>query len=300
MLRIGLIGLGGVARHYAGALERSRTLELVAVCDIRADRVVAFESDQVVGRYSTAAALLEDELVDGVVIDTPVNSHVELCRHALEAGKHVCCEKPLALTRHDAETLLALADGSGLTLFTAFHRRYNRGIGTSAPPDADGIALVEARYFERIEDHADDTSWYAQPARRGGGCVVDNGPNAYDVARHVVGPITVDHVEVMQRDGVDVEALIIGRAHAANVVIRLDWAYDGELKDLRVRWADGREWYVDLLEGFEAFKSSLDHEYDGVLADFAVHVSEHRQDALGLEATAWLEDVLARAEIGAR
>ena len=300
MLRMGLIGLGGVSRHSVGAIQRSSVLELVAVCDTRPERVAAFAADAPIARSGPAAELLEDERVEAVVVDTPVITHVELARRALEAGRHVCCEKPLALSRADAEALLRIAERSGLTLFTAFHRRYNRGIATAGPIDSEGISSVESRYYERIEDHARETQWHEQPAARGGGCVVDNGPNAFDVARHVVGTMTIDEVEVHRRRGVDVNALIRGRAHSAEVVIKLDWAYDGEQKDLRVRWRDGREWYVDMLDGFHVFKSSLDHEYDGVLADFAAHVAEHRQDPFGLEATAWLEDVLACAETGTR
>ena len=153
------------------------------------------------------------------------------------------------------------------------------------------------RYLERIEEHTDgDMSWYATAASEGGGCIVDNGPNAVDVVRQLFGDVSVDDVQVERSpQGVDLRAVVTGRAAGAPAVIRLDWAYAGEVKDLRVRWSDGRELHADMLAGFDEFKSSLHHEYAAVLADFAARVAEGREDPDGLAATAWLEQVLAAA-----
>lgn len=297
ILSIGIIGLGGVSRFYAGAVRRSPEVSLAAVCDLRADRRAPFADRAEVRAYGDPAALLADPDVQAVIVDTPVATHVALCRAALEARKHVCCEKPLALTRADATELLELAEAEALTLFTAFHRRYNRGMPAPDSLPTEAPVLVQARYYERIEDHSESAAWYATRAAAGGGCIVDNGPNAYDVVRHLFGDTAVTDVTVHRSpEGVDLDAVVRGLAGETEVVIGLDWAYPGEQKDLRARWADGSELYVDMLEGFPGFKSSLDHEYDGVLDDFAAHVADSRQDRHGYAATAWLEDALALAE----
>ena len=102
------------------------------------------------------------------------------------------------------------------------------------------------------------------PASEGGGCIVDNGPNAYDVVRHLFGEVTVEGVEVTRSaTGVDLQAVVYGRVGSAEVVIRLDWAFEGE-PDLRASWRDGMALHVDMLAGSTGFKSSLEHEYVGV------------------------------------
>ena len=164
--------------------------------------------------------------------------------------------------------------------------------------DTHGLRSVELRYLEQIEEHTDgDGGWYATPAAEGGGCIVDNGPNAVDVVRHLFGEVSVDGVDVERSPaGVDMKADIRGALRGgAEAVIRLDWGYEGEVKDLRARWDNGRELQADMLAGFPAFKSSLDHEYDGVLADFAARVASGAGDPEGLAATVWLERALEAA-----
>jgi predicted dehydrogenase len=297
-LGVGLVGLGSVSHYYVGAIERSGAFELTALCDrdpLRLERRGA--AARGAARYERVADLLADASVDVVVVDTPVATHADLCAAALVAGRSVCCEKPLATTLEDAERLAALASERGLTLFTAFHRRYNRNLPRPSALEPAGLRTVEVRYLERIEDHAPGAGWYATPASAGGGCIVDNGPNAYDVARHLFGPASVDDASVVRSEhGVDVAATIHGSfAGGAELLIRLDWAFDGETKDLVARWDDGRELRVDLLAGFPAFKSSLEHEYDGVMAEFAEHLATRRRDEAGAQVSQWLSAALRQA-----
>lgn len=295
---LGIIGLGGVSRFYVDALASVPAFALAAVCDLNPDRLAPFRDREGIATYEDAAALLADPAVEAVVLDTPVATHVPLGRAALEAGRHVCCEKPLALTRADADALAALAADRDVTLMTAFHRRYNRNLPASGMIDRAGLASVEVRYLEQIDEHTDDLSWYATTAAEGGGCIVDNGPNAVDVVRHLFGDMTVESVDVERSEqGVDLRAEV--RGHVAGGVaaaIHLDWAFPGECKELCLRWTDGRQMVADMLGGFSAFKSSLEHEYIAVLEDFAGRIASRAPDPDGPAATGWVEDVLAYAD----
>ena len=295
---MGVIGVGGVSRFYLEAIRASTSLSLAAVCDIDERRVEPFARSGEARAYGDPAQLVADEGVDAVVLDTPVGTHVPLARAALEAGKHVCCEKPLALTRREAQELLDAADEAGRLLFTAFHRRYNRNLPTPESLARRRLARVETRYYENIEEHSDHAGWYTSTAAEGGGCIVDNGPNAFDAVRHLFGEMSIGEVDVTcSPHGVDLQATVSGTVgDGAEAVIRLDWAFDGECKDLRAEWDDGSETYVDFLAGFGEFKSSLAHEYAALLADFESHIHTGRRDEAGLAASAWLEEVLDCAD----
>jgi predicted dehydrogenase len=115
-MRIGIVGAGNIAVPYARTIAAADGLELVAVADAiegRADELVATFGGIA---HSSLEALLADDRVDAVVNLTAAVAHAEVTAAALEAGKHVHSEKPLALSYADAKALVALADARGLGL----------------------------------------------------------------------------------------------------------------------------------------------------------------------------------------
>jgi len=117
MIRVGIIGLGywgpNLLRNFAGADGAQVTM----ACDLRADRLA-----HIAKRYPTVqtttdvSALLRDTTIDAVAIATPVSTHFELAMAALQAGKHVLVEKPLAGSSDQARRLTDEADRRQLTL----------------------------------------------------------------------------------------------------------------------------------------------------------------------------------------
>jgi predicted dehydrogenase len=299
-LRVAMIGLGVISRYYAAALPELPELELVAVCDRDDQRTAGYAAQGVPCDRDYRETLARPE-VEAVLVNLPNHLHFEVAAAALSGGRHVCCEKPLTLEPGEAARLAELARERGVTLFTAFHRRYNRNLEALRPElERARIVGARARYFERIEEHAGDDAWYLDPAKCGGGALADNGPNAIDALRAVLGPLDVVAARLRTRaGGVDVQAEVelISRARVP-ARVELDWAYDdGELKDLTFDLADGSVVEIDLLAGYPGFKSSLYHEYVGVLRDFAARVADpaHRADE-GVE----IVDLVARSYAMAR
>jgi predicted dehydrogenase len=274
-LRIGIIGLGVISRYYLAALDQLPALRLRAVCDI--DEAVLEPLAGRARRHRDHRALLADADVDAVVVNVPNDAHFVICRDAIEAGLAVCVEKPLATTLEEGRELVRLAESRSVPLFTAFHRRYNANVRELRQRvGSRAVADVTVRYLERIEDHAGQDRWYLDPARCGGGCVADNGPNAFDLVRIFLGDVGVTRAEVV-RDaaGVDRQADVTLAAAAGGVArVELDWSFPGERKDLQVRLADGTLLAADMLTGYAEFKGSLWHEYVGVLEDFHAVVTE--------------------------
>ena len=296
-VRIGVVGLGVISRFYLRAVEHVDGVELTAVCD--SDPTVLEPFAGRVKCYTDHRELLADADVDAVVVNVPNDVHALVCRDALAAGRAVCVEKPLATRLSDAEELVALARDRGLVLFTAFHRRYNDNVLAVAGAVPAGVAVrrVVVRYFERIEEHAGRDSWYLDPARCGGGCVADNGPNAFDVVHLLLGEVELVSAEVVRDElGVDRQAAVELRSPSgATARVELDWSYEhGERKDVRVELADGSVRYADMLAGHPGFKRSLDHEYVGVLTDFRDAVLGRRDSwPVGLSALRLVSDTYA-------
>lgn len=273
-LRVGIAGLGVISRYYLDALAASPELALVAACDRRPELLERLPAGVV--RTRDVDELVVAEHVDAIVVTLPNDLHAPVCASALRAGKHVCCEKPLATSAADAGWLDALAREHQRILMTAFHRRYNTHlVAASDRLRHAGIARAHATYFEEIREHVGDDAWYLDPARCGGGCIADNGPNAFDALRYVLGPLEVRGARIERDgDGVDQRARIeLVAGGGVEAIVELRWDYpEGEHKTVSFELADGERIAVDFLAGYPAFKSSLEHEYQGVLADFAARV----------------------------
>jgi predicted dehydrogenase len=116
-LRIAVVGAGYWGPNLVRSFRGSPDWDLVAVCDVDRER-----AEQVIGARSTVEvessleALLARPDVDAVAVATPADTHCWMALAALEAGKHVLVEKPLAATRLDAERMVARAEELGLVL----------------------------------------------------------------------------------------------------------------------------------------------------------------------------------------
>lgn len=303
--RVGVVGLGAISQFYLAAINASPTWELAAVCDVAQKKVDLWHGH--VACFTDHRTMLREAAgaLDAVIIAAPNDAHAELVGDALRAGLPVCVEKPLARTVAEGEELADLARRTGQYLFTAFHRRYNTAVldlartvtAAAGPP----VRSVVVRYLERIEDHMMGDRWYLDPARCGGGCVADNGPNAFDLVRLLIGDVTVQSAEI-RRDaaGVDRSAVVRLAAVAgksatarstdsgtppAQATVELDWSYPGEVKDVTVELADRSRHTADMLAGHEGFKQSLWHEYEAIIADFAIALdggpARHRRSDAG-------------------
>jgi myo-inositol 2-dehydrogenase / D-chiro-inositol 1-dehydrogenase len=121
-LRFGLIGTGWIGRFHAESLaSRVPGAELSAVADPN------LEAAQRIGApraYADPLELIADPDIDAVAISSPAATHTDLVVAAANAGKHVFCEKPMALTLDDADRAIAAAAEAGVALQVGFNRRF--------------------------------------------------------------------------------------------------------------------------------------------------------------------------------
>lgn len=118
-VRIGILGCGNIAKTYAKDVARYPRISLAGFYDVDAERAAAYAAEHGGSAYPSLEAMLADPGIDLVVNLTTHIHHYPLSKRCLEAGKHVFSEKPLALSRTDAEDLQATAEARGLRLGAA-------------------------------------------------------------------------------------------------------------------------------------------------------------------------------------
>lgn len=118
-LGIGIVGCGNIAGPYAKSIALHDEIRLVAACDVDGARATAFAAEHGGRVHDSLEALLADPDVEIVVNLTVHHVHYAVTRQALEAGKHVYSEKPMAMESHEARELVELAAARGLRLACA-------------------------------------------------------------------------------------------------------------------------------------------------------------------------------------
>ena len=129
MTRVGIIGAGAWGRNHVRTFASLEEAELVALADSRPDVLAAHRRTLPgLAGYADGRELLDRADVEAVVIATPAPTHHALARAALESGRHVLVEKPLALSTADAEDLARLADERGLVLMVGHLLLYHAAV----------------------------------------------------------------------------------------------------------------------------------------------------------------------------
>ena len=116
-VRVGIIGCGGISNgKHMPALSKLKNVDMVAFCDLipeRAEAAAAKFGHGETKTYTDYRALLEDKSLDVVHVLTPNRAHSFITVDALEAGKHVMCEKPMAINSAEAKKMLDAAEKFG-------------------------------------------------------------------------------------------------------------------------------------------------------------------------------------------
>jgi predicted dehydrogenase len=182
-VELGLVGAGGFASFLAGSAATLPSVALRSVADPRLDAAVSLA-----GAYGARATdswrdLLDDDGVDAVVVATPPADHADIARAALEAGKHVFCEKPLAVDEADAADLVETVERTGLVLVVDHVLRYNPLLRALTRLRGSLLGPVQRFCFENDASDEDlgPDHWFWDESRSGG-IFVEHGVHFFDAA----------------------------------------------------------------------------------------------------------------------
>jgi len=328
-VRLGIVGCGNIATPYARSIAAADGLELVAATDPLPGRADALVAELGGVAHLTLAALLADPSVDAVVNLTAAVAHAEVTRAALEAGKHVHSEKPLALRHDEARALMELAGERGLLLSASPATLLGEAQQTFWRLVRDGaVGTVRVAYAEanwgRIE------TWHPTPATiLSVGAMGDVGVYPLAILTAIFGPVrralgyqTLALPDRVDRDGEPFaietpDFAVAVLEHAGGLVSRVTASFyttPGYQRGIELQGDDGILWLPTWLDaGSRVLLSTtgnaddyaevapLRPPYDGVdwsrpLVDLAAAVREGRRPRASGEHAAHLVEVLESIE----
>ena len=202
----GILSTADINRRLVPGARASDKVELVAVASRNAARAEAYAREWEIERaYGSYEALLEDPGIEAVYIPLPNTLHVEWSIRALEAGKHVLCEKPLSRHTKDAEEAFAAADRTGRVLSEAFMYRHNPQTARLRQLVQEG-AIGELRLIRSTFSYGlYDTGNIRLRAELEGGALMDVGCYCVNGSRFLAGgePESVSMQSWLGRTGTD-------------------------------------------------------------------------------------------------
>lgn len=190
-IKVGIIGCGKISGIYMENCRKFTELELAACADLDLSRAREQAERYGIPRVCTVEELLGDPDISIVINLTIPAAHAEVCLKALEAGKHVYVEKPLAVTREDGLAILEAARRRGLLVGSAPETFFGAGIQTALKLIRDGVIgrPVSATAFMLGRGHE---HWHPDPEfyyAKGGGPMFDMGPYYLTALIQLLGPI---------------------------------------------------------------------------------------------------------------
>ncbi|MBC8230572.1 Gfo/Idh/MocA family oxidoreductase [bacterium] len=177
--RAALIGCGGKGKDHANTLVKDNLVDLVALCDIRAEALQTFQKVYGVSAlYTDYHEMLEREKLDLVVISTQAPQHHALTIAASEHGCHVLCEKPMAVTLQEADEMIEACDKAGVRLSINHQKR------ASAYNDYAKHLIANREIGELILIRA-----YDKGGRKSGNSMMEMGTHLFDWVHNFAGDV---------------------------------------------------------------------------------------------------------------
>ena len=294
VLRWGILGCGNVAEQKGGPpLYSVDDSELIAV--MRRDQAKAEDFALRHGAkraYTDVDKLLSDDEINAIYIATPPNLHCEQTVRAARAGKHILCEKPMAMSVSECQQMVDACGEAGITLMLAYYRNhYPNVVKMKTLMDEDAIGdVVLARinctsYYN--PNRQDLKNWRIHPEISGGGVLMDIGSHRISLLQYLVGDVASvkGFAETVHLDvAVDDSAVFTLRFESgAHAVANINWNVGIGIDDIEVYGTKGRLRCSPLnsenltletkFDGVKALpQTPLPHTHTGLVEDFVNHI----------------------------
>ena len=292
MVRAAVVGLGWWGQHIIRRMRDSDVLRITAAIDQNPDRA-AFAAEHGVAFLGDLETALADPAIDAVILATPHALHTRQVAQVAAAGKHCFCEKPLALTRAEAEASVAACRAAGVKLGIGHERRYEPAITALRELIGSGtlgtIMHVEANFSHDKLANVPETDWRAQPGDAPAAGMTAMGVHLTDLCLDLVGPVA----EVF-----------------AATTSRVAYKKTGDVVTVFLRFASGATGTVNAILvtplyialkvfGSEAWVEIVNHTHPDTVGPTTMTV-QHRDGRRDVRDFAWQDSVRAGLETFAR
>jgi predicted dehydrogenase len=315
-LNIGIIGAGWPGQMHASGIRAVDGATLYACADLDEKRRAAFEKEYRPAKsYSDYHELLQDRHVDAVIICLPNFLHFPASLAALEAGKHVLCEKPPTMNAAEMKVLREEARKGGLVYFFSRQYRFTPAMREAKAAVEKGrlgkIYHAKAVFVRSRGIPAGIGDWFTEKKRSGGGALIDIGVHALDSVWYLMGtprPTSVDaqvfrNFEHLVRVPVfDVEDAAFAFIRFANgAVVQLETSWAGNLTDdIPPREYFGRELINSIVYGTKGSVQlnplSLFEDQNGELVSVPLAAKQDEPNGFELQLRNFVESIKGESE----
>jgi len=196
-IKVGIIGAGGISQLHVEGYQKCPNVKVLATCDIRPERAAAqAEAFDIAHTFGSAADLLKIKEIDAVSICTPNVDHKPTAIKALRAGKHVLCEKPMAMNAREAQAMIDAARKARRKLQIGLDKRFSAEVAYLKKLIDSGA--IGRPYYARSRSirRRGVPSWgvFGQKKLSGGGPLIDIGVHSIDFTWYLMGcpkPVSV-------------------------------------------------------------------------------------------------------------
>ena len=258
-IKWGIIGLGNIANQFAADLKLLQDAELVAVASRNINKANEFAQQYNSSKaYDSYDALFEDENVDIIYIATPHNSHAELSIKALENGKHVLCEKPIALSYKDAVRMTEASKKHNKFFMEAFWTCFIPSVQDVLAKVNNGeigaVNYIKAD-FAFIGNETEGSRLFSK--NNGGGALFDIGVYPLFLSYIMLGiPKEIIAKSIFHKNEIDLQTSMILNYDNAHAVLHASIASESDMKSI-ISGTKGRielnaPWFM--ANGYSIFK----------------------------------------------
>ena len=175
-IKFGVVGIGHIGKRHAAMIQQNQNAQLVAIADIDNDKQKEVDAPF----YSSIEDLLQGEQnVEVINVCTPNGIHAEQTILSLKHGKHVVCEKPLALSTTDAQAMIDAEKASGKMIFGVVQNRYSPSVKLLR--DVVSNNRLGKFYFVKIDCFWNRSDTYYDQSPWRGTLELDGGPAVYSI-----------------------------------------------------------------------------------------------------------------------
>ena len=224
MIKVGIVGTGGIAEWHASAFINNKNSNVVAACDINESRLNEFcDKFNIQNRFSNVDELLEKSDVDAISNATPDAFHKEISLKAINKNKHIFCEKPLAENFADAQLMCDSLKGKNLINMVNFSYRNSSGLQelckTVQSGEIGNIFHMDANYYQswltsnywgNWKEH-DKWLWRLSTKHGSMGTLGDVGVHIFDFASFPIGKIKKlnSYLKTFKSKGIQIKDYIL-------------------------------------------------------------------------------------------